>query len=827
MVGGRRGEAVRRPDNKDDGATTASSGFERLLIGAGGMTVSISDYSPHDQQIWDEELRDFVPDRVFDAHIHMFNPAHMMGGAKTTWSHADFGTLKQWAERLYPGRETHFLVLGTPVPGIDVEAHNEWCIEQVQTDAASRMNRLVTPACRVEEIARDVRERGFIGLKPYRFFSVTGEFAQCRIHEFLPHEQLELANDLGLWVTMHLSRFHGCTDEFNLADLRDFTCKRYPRIRWILAHCARSFTYWPIRQAIEQLRDLPNLWYDVSAVTDIRPLITLFTREDRRRILYGSDGVDATYFHGQYAAMGRAWQYVDTQRFDLKFPHCDGRPVLAIYEQLLAMKQAAEIAQWSRDEIEDVFWRNASSAFGIQFGQSISPVKQAPKEPISLAGPRTQATYRRARELMPGGTQLLSKRPEMYAPGVWPAYAREARGCEVVDLDGRRFLDMTLSGIGSCLLGYADPDVVAAVTKRVTAGSMSTLNAAEEVELAELLVELHPWSEQVRFARSGGESMAIAARIARAATGRDVVAFCGYHGWSDWYLAANLQSEGSTDGLRGHLLPGLAPVGVPRGLAGTALPFTYNRLDELERIVREHGGKLAAVIMEPTRTVEPEAGFLAGVRRLCDESGAVLVFDEISSGWRMHCGGVHLKYGVAPDLAVFAKALGNGHPMAAIIGRRRIMDAAQSSFISSTYWTESVGPAAALATIRKLRRIDIAGHTQRIGGLVREGWMAAGKVAGLPTKTAGHNALLQLGFDHPEALALQTFVTIRMLEHGILAGGGFYPSWAHQESHVERYLAALGPVFTELAEAIRLGDVRRRIEAAGGDVKHSGFARLA
>ena len=716
------------------------------------MPISINDFSTHDQQIWDEELQDFIPDRVFDAHIHMFHPEHLktsVPSALSGWGLADLPTLQPWAARLYPGRETHFLVLGTPAPGIDVTAHNRWCIEQVRQDPQSRMNRLVTPSCRVQDIERDVREQGFIGLKPYRLFSVTGDVAECRIHEFLPHEQLELANELGLWVTMHLSRFHGCADEFNLNDLREFTGNRYPNIKWILAHCARSFTYWPIRKAVDQLCDMPNIWYDVSAVTDVRPLITLFSREDRRRILYGSDGVDAMYFHGQYAAMGRAWQGVDVNRFNLHFPHCDGRPILAIYEQLLSMKHAAEIAQWSSDDIQNLFWRNAVAAFGVRFGDDAAPTP--------LVGERSQATYARAKQLIPGGTQLLSKRPEMFAPGLWPAYAREARGCEVIDLDGRRFIDMTTSGIGSCLLGYADPDVTEAVQRRIALGSMSSLNAVEDVELAELLIELHPWAEQVRYARSGGESMSVAVRIARAATGRDKVAFCGYHGWSDWYLAANVNPAGAKDSLQGHLLPGLAPNGVPRGLAGTALPFTYNRLQELEQLVARHGDELAAVVMEPTRSTDPEPGFLEGVRELCDRCGATLIFDEISSGWRMHLGGAHLKYGVMPDVAVFAKALGNGHPMAAIIGRRRVMEAAQTSFISSTYWTEAVGPTAALATIRKLREVNIAAHTSHIGGLMRNGWKSLGQRLGVPVKITGHAALLGLSFEHEQAAALGRF----------------------------------------------------------------------
>jgi len=331
------------------------------------MTVAIDDYSEHDRQIWEEELAAFVPERVFDAHIHLFNREHLPADATNTWSDADLTTLKAWAERLYPGRETHFLVLGAPVPGIDVDAHNHWAVGQIQADPQSRLNRLVTPNCRVDDIRRDVEQAGVIGLKPYRLFSVTGDVSQCRLYEFLPHEQLELADELGLWVTMHLSRFHGCADAENLNDLEDYTTQRYPRIKWILAHCARSFTYWPIRQAVARLRELPNIWYDVSAVTDVRPLITLFSQERIGRIFYGSDGVDSTYFRGQYVALGRAWQGLDVERFELRFPHCDGRPILAIYEQLLSMKHAAEIAGLSEDDVESIFWRNAAEAFGVTF----------------------------------------------------------------------------------------------------------------------------------------------------------------------------------------------------------------------------------------------------------------------------------------------------------------------------------------------------------------------------------------------------------------------------------------------------------------------------
>ena len=433
------------------------------------------------------------------------------------------------------------------------------------------------------------------------------------------------------------------------------------------------------------------------------------------------------------------------------------------------------------------------------------------------------AMYRRAKAIIPGGTQLLSKRPEMWAPNQWPAYYHEARGCEIIDIDGRRWLDMSAMGIGSCLLGYGDPDVTEAVVRRVRAGSMSTLNSPDEVELAELLVEIHPWAGGVRYARTGGEAMSVAVRIARAWTGRDGVAICGYHGWHDWYLAANLTDQDQGDALEGHLLPGLSPVGVPRGLTGTTHVFDYNHLDQLEAIVKKQGNRLAAVVMEPTRHRDPAPGFLEGVRELCDRQGVVLVFDEITSGWRIHLGGAHLKYGVTPDIAVFAKAIGNGHPMAAIIGVADVMAAAQETFISSTYWTEGVGPTAALATIHKMRRMDLPGHLKRIGTFLRDGLREVADHAGVRLKLAGHPAITTISFEHPANLALQTLLTARLLERGILSGGVFYGSLAHEREHVERYLEAVRPVFVELAQAIENGDIEERI---CGPVRHMGFARI-
>ena len=408
-----------------------------------------------------------------------------------------------------------------------------------------------------------------------------------------------------------------------------------------------------------------------------------------------------------------------------------------------------------------------------------------------------QLLYQKAKTLIPGGIQLLSKRPELFLPEQWPTYYQSAKGIEITDLDGQTYLDMSIMSVGACVLGYADPDVNSAVQESVERGSMCTLNAPEEVELAELLCELHPWAQMARYARSGGEAMSGAVRIARTHTRRDKVAFCGYHGWTDWYVAANLSSSTALDE---HLMSGIEPAGVPSGLSGSALCFSYNRIDQLRAIVEEHGSELAAIVMEPQRDLNIAPGFLEEVRQLATDSGAVLIFDEITSGFRMTVGGIHLLLGVEPDLAVFAKAMANGYAMSAVIGSSRVMESAQSSFISSTNWTDRVGPAAALATIRKFRQHGVHEHLIRIGDRVIQGWRRAAKLTQLPLEAGGLAPLAHFSLKTERDVLLCTLFIQMMLEEGFLAFTQFKPSFAHQEHHVESYLKALEKSFRVLAE---------------------------
>ena len=429
-----------------------------------------------------------------------------------------------------------------------------------------------------------------------------------------------------------------------------------------------------------------------------------------------------------------------------------------------------------------------------------------------------QELWGRAKKLIPGGNMLLSKRAEMFLPEHWPTYFSKAKGCQVWDLDGNQYTDMCIMGIGTNTLGYGNPEVDAAVMGTVQAGNMSTLNCPEEVYLAERLVEMHPWAEMVRFARSGGEANAIAIRIARAASGRDKVAICGYHGWHDWYLSANLSND---SGLDGHLLPGLEPNGVPRNLLGTVFPFNYNNFEELTALVDLHD--IGVIKMEVSRNHGPENNFLHKVRQLATERNIVLVFDECTSGFRQTFGGLHKLYGVEPDMAMFGKAMGNGYAMTAIIGRRSIMEAAQSTFISSTFWTERIGPTAALKTLEVMERTKSWDLITKTGLSIRSRWEELARSTGLGIEHWGLPALTGFTVRSPRSLEYKTLITQEMLASGYLASNSVYVCTEHTKDVLDGYFEALAPIFRTIKECEDGRDVMSLLK---GPVAHGGFKRL-
>ncbi|MFN9649469.1 MAG: aminotransferase class III-fold pyridoxal phosphate-dependent enzyme, partial [Pseudanabaena sp.] len=413
---------------------------------------------------------------------------------------------------------------------------------------------------------------------------------------------------------------------------------------------------------------------------------------------------------------------------------------------------------------------------------------------------------------------LLSKRAEMFLPEKWPAYFSKAKGCHVWDLDGRKYVDMSIMGIGTNILGYGHPEVDEAVRKTIDAGNMSTLNCPEEVYLAERLVELHPWADMVRFARTGGEANAIAIRIARAASGRSKVAVCGYHGWHDWYLAANLGDESN---LAGHLLPGLEPNGVPASLRDTIYPFNYNRFDELEALVQTHD--IGVIKMEVCRSEKPQNNFLEKIRKLASDRGIVLIFDECTSGFRQTLGGLHKLYGVEPDMAMFGKALGNGYAITATIGRREVMEAAQSTFISSTFWTERIGPTAALKTLEVMERLHSWEQITQTGQAIGERWRNLAIKHNLNIKLTGIPAIIGFSFESDNNLAYKTLITQEMLAQGYLASNIIFACLEHTQDIIDNYFKALEPIFEMIAKCEDGMDVAKILNS---QICHNGFKRL-
>ena len=430
-----------------------------------------------------------------------------------------------------------------------------------------------------------------------------------------------------------------------------------------------------------------------------------------------------------------------------------------------------------------------------------------------------QDLYKKAKTLIPGGTMLLSKRPEMFLPDNWPSYFSKAKGCKVWDLDGNEYTDMCIMGIGTNTLGYGNDEVDNAVIDTVKKGNMSTFNCPEEVALAEKLVELNPWADMVRFARSGGEANSIAIRIARAASGKDKVAICGYHGWHDWYLSAN---HNKGDELSSHLLSGLNPNGVPKNLKNTVHPFHYNDFEELLDIVTSND--IGVIKMEVMRNFGPEDNFLQKVRDLATQRNIVLIFDECTSGFRETYGGIYKKYGVEPDMAMYGKTIGNGYALTAVVGKKAVMEAAQTSFISSTFWTERIGPTAALKTLEVMQNMKSWDIITAQGKKVQSQWKSLAETHNIEIMVSGMPALSTYSFNSDNAMEYKTFIAQEMLKKGFLASTNFYACTEHKDVNIAHYFDALDGVYKTISDCEK--GHKNIHDLLEGPVCHSGFKRL-
>ncbi len=409
--------------------------------------------------------------------------------------------------------------------------------------------------------------------------------------------------------------------------------------------------------------------------------------------------------------------------------------------------------------------------------------------------------WTRAKKIIPGGNMLLSKRPELHLPGLWPAYYSKSKGCYVWCSENRKLLDMSFMGVGTNILGYNNRAVDQKILETIRNGNMTTLNSFEEVLLAEKLIKMHPWADMAKFARSGGEANSIAVRIARAATGKDNIAICGYHGWSDWYLSTNLTS---INNLNTHHLKGLEPLGVPRKLKNTVFTFEYNNYEQLEHLIEKK--KIGIVKMEVSRNFEPKNNFLQKIRNLTKKKGIVLIFDECTSGFRRDFGGLHKFYKVNPDIAIFGKALGNGYAISAIIGKKEIMEYAQRTFISSTFWTERIGTSAAIATLDEMKRIKSWSKITEMGNNVKKRWLILAKKYDLKIRVIGQPSIPSFIFLSKDHLKYKTFITQEMLKKNILASNVIYISIAHKKPHFDRYFYYLDMIF----KIISLSEMKKK-----------------
>jgi len=404
-----------------------------------------------------------------------------------------------------------------------------------------------------------------------------------------------------------------------------------------------------------------------------------------------------------------------------------------------------------------------------------------------------QKMWKRAQRVIPGGTMLFSKNPDLFLPEKWPAYYSKSKGYKIWDLNGSCFNDLSFMGVGTNVLGYAHPIIEKKVIEVVRKGAMTTLNSIEEIKLAEKLIELHPWSEMVRFTRSGGEANSVAIRIARAASGKDNVAICGYHGWHDWYLASNLSNKNN---LSQHLMNNVPIKGVPKYLKNSVFPFEYNNFMQIKKIVEKNN--IGVIKMEVQRNHEPKNNFLEKIRDLANKKNIVLIFDECTTGFRQTLGGLHKYYNVNPDIAIFGKALGNGHAINAVIGTKNVMESCNSTFISSTFWTERVGSTAALATIDVMEKTKSWKVIDGIGLVIKKNWKKISEGNKVKLEIKGINGIPNFTFKSQNHLAYKTFITQEMLKRKILASNVIYCSVVHNNNLLENYFNILNDIFAKI-----------------------------
>ena len=435
---------------------------------------------------------------------------------------------------------------------------------------------------------------------------------------------------------------------------------------------------------------------------------------------------------------------------------------------------------------------------------------------------RSYELYRQAGERIPGWTQLISRRPGQFAKGISPVYAQRAKGSRFIDVDENEYIDW-VNAVGAIILGHADETVDTAVKQQIDRGSIYTLNSPLEIELADELAATIPSAEMARYTKGGGEACAVAARIARGTTGRDKILFCGYHGWHDWYQAANFGLDPESGE---YPFAGIEPIGVPRALAGTVIPFIYGDLDMLTGLLEAHRGEVAAIMMEPARSELPPPGYLERVKALAKAHDAILIFDEVSCGWRLSIGGVQEYVGVTPDMTVLAKAMSNGYPMGAVVGSREVMEPAGRMFISSSYWSDNIGLVASLTTIQELKRRNAQARFREIGEALRMALDQAIAEAGLAGACTGLYANPAITLDLPAGVDGRQVATLfiqEMARRGVHCYMSFKATLAHTQEDIRQTATAATEALSIIKSGLEQGNLDQLVAA---DLKQEPFRRL-
>lgn len=412
---------------------------------------------------------------------------------------------------------------------------------------------------------------------------------------------------------------------------------------------------------------------------------------------------------------------------------------------------------------------------------------------------RSRKILEQAKKLIPGCSQTFSKAPNQFVRGVSPVYIERGQGSHVWDVDGNEFIDYSLA-LGPIILGHNDPDVSAAVKRQMDHGTVFSLPHPLEVEVAKVLTEVIPCAEMVRFGKNGSDVTAGAVRVARACTGREKVLCCGYHGWQDWYVGTTTRR-----------------LGVPKAVQNLTEVFNYNDIASLEKLFKKNRGQVACVVMEPIGVVEPKPGFLKEVARLTRKNGALLIYDEVVTGFRVSLGGAQEHYGVTPDLACFAKAMANGYPVSAVVGKREIMKVFDDVFFSFTFGGEALSLAAALATIKKIKSHKVIAHIWRQGKKLKDAVNESARSLGLSANIdciglPPHTVIRFLDAKGQDSLVMRSLFQQEMVKRGILFLTGFNICLSHSDQDVKETIEACRQALEIMAAGLKKNNLKDLLE---------------